>query len=314
MKKLFTTPMKRNSLTPEDEMRQLERELFPLRARERQLLDEISTARAEPVRERGATPVVMMDGRRGLDRIRQAAADKQRDRISAAEANLARTEKKLLEIAPGLTAAVTGLKELHREAETNRVQRCNALVSDAGESAVSSRDEFESQKTKLSDLRRQLAEIDSELHKALTDSSTAIETADERARLLLATGEMPSQAAAPASPATRTNELISKQRTLEAAIRLQERSVEQARRVFAREVIKHLSPAMANTVQRIAEGYAMARAATADADRIRYAFSQATGADEVLPCFVFHAVPVPTDVKDEFEFWLDDMRQQGYEV
>lgn len=149
--------------------------------------------------------------------------------------------------------------------------------------------------------------MERDLHSALTES------AEERARILLATGEIPTQASAPTAE-HRTKELISKQRTLEAAIRLQERSVEEVRPVLAGEVIQHLRPAMGNTVQRIAEGYDAARAATADADYIRYAFSQIPGAEEVLPCFVFRAVPAPTNVKDEFEFWLDDMRQQGYEV
>jgi hypothetical protein len=312
MKKLFT-PTKPNSLTPEDDMRQLERELLPLRARERQLLDQISTARGQLARERGSVPVVIMDGNRGLNSVRERAADEQRNRITAAEANLARAEKKLLEMAPALTAAVTRLKQLRHEAETNRVERCSKLVSAAVESASSFRDEFQSREAKLSDLRRQLAQVDSELHRALTDQATVTESAEDRARLLLETGEFASQAVAP-SAETKTKELISKQRTLQAAIRLQESSVSEAQRTFARAVIEHLRPTMANTVQRIAEGYAIARAATADADRIRYAFSQATGRDEILPCFVFHAVPTPTDVKDEFEFWLDDMRQQGYEV
>src|SRR5689334_23832150 len=49
MKKIpFTTTKPK---TPDDEMRTLERELLPLRARERQLLDEISTARSELARE-----------------------------------------------------------------------------------------------------------------------------------------------------------------------------------------------------------------------------------------------------------------------
>jgi hypothetical protein len=260
LKKLFP-PMKRNALTTEDEMRQLERELMPLRARERQLLDEISSARSQLSREQGATPMVIMDGTHGLDPKRRAATEKQR--VSAADANLARAERKLLEMAPTLSATVSRLKQLHGEAETNRVERSSALVSSAVESASSSRDEFESRQSKLSDLRRQLAELEKDLHRALTAPATLTESAEERARLLLAAGEIPSQAAGSSADA-RTKELISKQRTLEAAIRLRERSVEEVRRVFARDVIQHLKPAMASTVQRIAEGYGIARAATAE--------------------------------------------------
>jgi hypothetical protein len=308
MKKLFTA----TKLTPDEEIRKLERELMPLRARERQLLDEISTARSQLAREQGATPMVIMDGNRGLDPKRKAAAERQRDRVSAADANLARAEKKLLEMAPVLTASVNRLQELRREAETNRVERCGALVSAAVESAASSRDEFRSQEAKLSDLRRQLAQVDAELHHAMTSQPTVTD-AESRAAVLIATGEMPSQAAAPAMDA-RVKEMLSRQATLRAAVRLQERSIEQARRLFASEVAKHLRPAAANTVQRIAEGYEIARTATADAERIRHAFSQATGSDGMLPCFVFRGVPVPTFEKDEFAFWIEEMREQGYEV
>jgi hypothetical protein len=67
-------------------MRQLERELLPLRARKRQLLDEISSARSELAREQGATPMVIIDGTHGLDPKRKVAAKKQKQRVSAADA------------------------------------------------------------------------------------------------------------------------------------------------------------------------------------------------------------------------------------
>lgn len=119
MKKLFT-PTKLNSLTPEDEMRQLERELMPLRAREAQPRHEISTAKRGLASE-PSTPIVMMDGTHGLDPKRQAAAAKKKDQLSTSRTTLVRAEREMQELVPTLIAAVNRLQQLRRDAETDHV-------------------------------------------------------------------------------------------------------------------------------------------------------------------------------------------------
>lgn len=87
--------------------------------------------------------------------------------------------------------------------------------------------------------------------------------------ILLETGSMPPVALIQNAD-TRTRELLANQAAVHAAIRMQERAVDEARSVLLRQVTAHLKPALQDIVQRIAEGYALARAATADAARLRF--------------------------------------------
>lgn len=293
-------------LNSEEEARQLERELIPLREQERRIQEQISAAKRDLVRYLESPPNIIG----GPEKSRSHAAETDRRR-TASEMNRTRAEKELLTLIPSLKAKTTRLRELRQQIEADRLQRCRTVVLEATPSDL--QDVLKLRESRLNELRGQLAKVEKELHHLMTEQAIT-QNAEDQARVLIETGEFPSQVMGPDN-STKSKELGSQRQVLIDAIRLQEKAVNEGRRALARETANRLRPAMGEIVRRIAEGYATARTATAEADRIRNAFTQATGAEEILPCFVFAAVPTPpVDVKDQFGFWLDEMRAQGYEV
>src|SRR5690349_13121616 len=137
----------------EDEARQLERELLPLREQERRIQEQINAAKRDLSRC-VEVPAYIIGGP-GKSRTEVEEKDKKR---AAAEMARTRAEKNLLTLLPTIKAKSTRLLDLRHQMETARLERCSNVVAEAVPADL--REALVSRESRLNELRGQLAHVE----------------------------------------------------------------------------------------------------------------------------------------------------------
>jgi chromosome segregation ATPase len=244
---------------------------------------------------------------------KRQAEERHEAKIVAAERELAEIEARLRQIVPAIAETSKRVAELQDRAEGEKFTRIEKAIAAAIASAPS-REPLAAGRQKLRELKLQFDDVEQELHQVQTRPETLQETAEDRARLLLETGQFAAEANRPTAE-QRAKELLSKQRVLREACRLQEREIEKLRMRFAGEVVSGLRKIMHDIVGRMVEGYDRAREAVREAGLLRSELERRTQSSEYLPAFVYPKIEHPLqDVADAWSMFLDDLRRQGYEV